>query len=285
MELAQWRAHIDEVVASEGQWLGIADENGYPIYELGGVVSHSFPDVYLSDASVEVELSVSPGDRVVDDLIGEGLGVQDEQGRLVPAAGPTRLLVLVREGTRLAAFVTHSVVSGVSAPSRMVVHGAGLSDGLAWWPCPSVPLSWTGVEFKDFTTDASGVEYSKPRALTQVSFATRADGYTKHGPAATIVRELVEESFRAVNAAMGWGDPHAVVEFPDEVDSTPEAYIRVNDDPLWDTISGPAKTAGLVVVVELWWPGDPPVRVRESDGFVTRSFDYPVQVVRVRGVD
>lgn len=284
MDLVQWRKHIDAVVKSEGQWLGVADENGYPIYEIGGLVSHTFPTSHLAESSVEVVLNVSPGDRVLDDLVGEGLGVQDAEGRLVPASGPTRLLLLVRDGLRLAATVTHTVVSGRSAPSQIVVHGVGLSDGLGWWPCPSVPLSWTQGTFTQFTTDASGIEYKLPRDLAQVAFATRADGYTKKGPAATIIRELVEESFRSVNALMGWGDPHAVVEFLDGEDTSPEVLIRVNDDPLWDTIAEPARIAGLSVVVSLWWPGDDPVRVKTASGFEATSFTYPVQVVRVREV-
>lgn len=287
MELAQWRKHIEQVVEDEGQWLGVLDEDGYPLYELGGLVRHSFPTFHLGESSVEVELSVTPGDRVLDDLVGEGLGVVDESGVLVPASGPARLLCLVRGGKRVVALVTHSVVAGREVPSTLTVHGVGLNTMLLFWPCPSVPVEWASAGFSEWETDASGLTYSQARVLAQVQFATRADGYTKIGPGVTMISELVQDSFDAVNTLYGWvDDPHAVVEFAAGVDGSPEVAIRVNDDPVGDTISEPARVAGLGVFVDLWWPGDDPVRVRSADrgSFGEVEFSHPVQVVRVKEV-
>lgn len=285
MDLAQWRAHIDQVVGDEGQWLGILDENGLPLYELGGVVSVNFPEQRLSASSVEVVLAVRAGDRVMDDLIGVGLGMQDDEGRLVPAAGATRLICLVREGERRVATITHSVVSGTAGPSSLTVHAIDLVDGLSWWPCPSIPVEWVNSDFSEWTKDASGGEYAQPRILAQVPFATKALGYTMDGQAVTVVRRLVQDSFDAVNDLYGWADdPHAVVEYPVENDASKRVLIRVNDDPIMDTIGEACRSAGLDIEVGLWWPGDAPVRVRtgrDPETFAEREFSHPVQVVRV----
>lgn len=290
MELSQWRDHIAVVVRDEGQWLGVLDEDGLPLYELGGVVSVSFPEQRLSASSVEVVLAVAPGDRVMDDLVGEGLGMQDAEGRLVPAAGATRLLCLVREGERRVATVTHSVADGTGGPSTLTVHAIDLIDGLSWWPCPSIPLEWVNTSWSEWSTDAAGVPYEQPRTLAQVPFATKAFRYTMDGKAVTVVRDLVQDSFDAVNELYGWvDDPHAVVEYTDEPDTSKRVLVRVNDDPVMDTVGEACRSAGVDVEVRLWWPGDPAVRVRtaRADGdsparFEERVWPHPVQVVRVR---
>ena len=282
LTLAEWRKHIDQVVADEGQWLGVADENGVPLYELAG--TGTFPSSFLTAESAEVTVNVAPGDVVVDDLVGEHLGVMDAEGRLVPASGPTRLLVWVREGERLAATITHTVASGGLVPSTLTIHAVDLLDGLAWWPCPSIPVEWESAEFKQWDTDESGVEYASPRELARVQMTTKLDGYTVSRRARTAVRVVVQDSFDAVNALMGWSDPHAVVAFDGGDDTTPDVFIRVNDDPVLDTVQETCRQAGLSLRVGLWWPGDDPVLVRtDHDGTTTTpmSWPYPVQVVRV----
>lgn len=286
MDLAGWKKHIAHVAADEGQWVGVLDENGLPLYELGGVVSANFPRTRLASSSVDVTVAVSPGDRVVEDLVGPNLGVTDDEGRLVPASGPTRLLMLVREnGERNVATIVHVVASGENSPSQLVINGVDLLDGLAWWPCPSIPLEWPKAEFTQWTTDASGDEYSTARTLAQVPIATRADGYTKRGPAVTVIRDLIQESFDAVNGLYGWlGDPHAVVAYTAGEDTSPEVFIRVNDDPILDTVSESARAAGVTLHADLWWPGDAPVRVktsRDPEAYATKTWEHPIQVFHV----
>ncbi|QPK78259.1 hypothetical protein G7Y31_06625 [Corynebacterium lizhenjunii] len=289
MDLRQWRKHIDQVVADEGQWLGILDEFGLPLYELGGVVDVSFPQARLEAESVAVTLAVTPGDRVVNDLVGAGLGVQDAAGRLVPAAGPTRLIMLARAGKpRQVATVTHTVASGSTGPATLVVHGVGLVDSLSWWPCPSVPVEWASARFDEWTTDAGGVAYKTPRQLAQLPFATRADGYTVTGRARRVVQNIIQDSFDAVNALYGWADnPHAVVDFATRADKSPQALVRVNDDPVLDTVAETCRAAGLGIGVSLWWPGDGSIYTRtrrDPATYVGKFFAHPVLVVRVREI-
>lgn len=288
MDLTSWRKHIDYVVKDEGQWLGILDENGLPLYELPAYSSVSFPEAHLDASSAEVVVPVSAGDTVLDDLVGEGLGVQDAAGRLVPASGPTRLLMLARPGERRVGTVTHTVAGGVSAPSTLTVHAVDLLNGLSWWPCPSIPVEWGRAQFTDWDTDASGEKYTSSRRLAQLQFATNADGYTKRGAAVSVIRDLIQDSFDAVNSLYGWADnPHAVVEYPTGVDESPEVFIRVNDDPVLDTVAEHARSAGVGIEVILWWPGDDAVRVRTSRdprAFGFKSWPHPVQIVRVSHV-
>lgn len=287
MDLVQWRKHIDQVVADEGQWLGVADENGYPIYELLGTVN--FPESHLQAASAEATVNVQPGDRVLDDLVGEQLGEVDDAGRLVPANGATRLLLLIRPGERRAATITHTVVTGQAVPSQVTIHGVDLLDGLAAWPCPSIPLEgWEMAEWEQWSTDASGAEYASARDLALLQLATKLDGYAKRGRAKSLVREIIQDSLDAVNALYGWvDDPHMVVEFPGDVDTSGESALRVSDDDVWSTVSETARAAGLSVDVSLWWPGDDPVSVRvdqQATQLEGRSWNHPIQVVRVREI-
>ena len=202
----------------------------------------------------------------------------------MPASGPTRLLCLVRPGERRVFAVTHAVAAGGLAPSTLTIHGVDLLDSLAWWPCPSVPIEWTKAKFSTWTTDASGVTYAWPRRLAPVEFATAADGYTVRGPARDTIRRLVQDSFDAVNTLMGWQEnPHAAVDYAGAADTSPEVIVRVTDEPLLDTIADTARTAGISVDVDLWWPGDPPVTIRTPDreSTVAASWPHPMQIVRI----
>ena len=288
MELAEWRRHIDQVVKDEGQWFGILNEDGYPIYEFGGIVNVSFPETRLAASSVEATVNVSPGDRILDDLVGEGLGEVDDAGRLAPANGPLRMLCQIRPGERQVAYITHTVVEGRGTPSTLTIHGVDLMDMLATWPCPSIPVEWGAHEFSEWTTDASNTKYTTPRTLAQLPFATKADGYTVSGSARDTVRHLVQDSFDAVNALYGWADAHAVVEFDGTSDDSPRIVIRVNDDPVLETVAEPARSAGLGIEVRLWWPGDKPVNTRSEtvrDGLDYSSWSTPKLIVRAYEVE
>lgn len=285
MDLAQWRKHIDAVVRDEGQWVGILDEEARPILDVTSIVSITAPEARLATSSVEVTVSVNDGAgmRLMEDLVADGLGQLDAEKRLVPASGPARFLCVARPGERLAYQVTHSVATGGLSPSQLTIHGVDLLDSLAWWPCPSIPATWAAAKFSTWVTDASGAVYAWPRRLAPVEFATAADGYTVRGPARDTIRHLIQDAYDAVNKAMGWDVPHAVVDFYGGPDTSPETIIRTDDSPIWDTIAEPAKQAGIAIEVDLWWPGDPPTRTRTADrkSTVATTWSHPMQIVRV----
>lgn len=282
MTFQDWRQHIEYTVSTMGQWVGLLDEECVPLCELPEWLSLSAPKMRLGGASVEAQFAVRPDDRVVEELLAPRLASQDAEGRLEPHHGPARFLAVIREGERQVFAVTHA--TGNSGPSTITIKGVDLLNGLAMWPCPSTPVDWQNGAFTSWSTDASGVQYQRARRLARVRFGQHADGHTLVGPAVVVLRSIVQDSFDAVNALCGWsGDPHAVVSFEDSSDG-PRVFVRTTDDFVWDTISKPAKDAGVSVSVDLWWPGDAPVLVRESRQStrrVARTWDRPMQVVRI----
>lgn len=167
----------------------------------------------------------------------------------------------------------------------MTIHGTGLLGFLSRFPCPSVPITWAQGQFRNWETDAGGQRYAKSRDLAQVKLATTADGYTKKGPAIATIRDLVQDSFDAVDALMGWSDdPTAVVDYGSVVDDSREVLIRVTDDPILDTIAESCRVAGVDISVDMWWPGDPGVRVRTSRepvAYALKTWSTPMIVVRI----
>ena len=220
----------------------------------------------------------------------------DESGYLAPATGGNYLVVIARPGMRLAFDVVFTTGEGpADAPDRLTVGGVSLTDLLDAHPCPSIPHTWEGGKFTEWREDAGGA-YTKPRRLAPVELATRADGYTVTGPAVNVIRDLCQDAFDAVNKLKGWTDPHLVVDYGVASASGERITIQVQDDPLWSTILAPAESAGVNVWVELWWPGDPPIKVRgprlapdpklgERFGpAVSKSFTHPVGRVCVQEV-
>ncbi|HAT1360257.1 MULTISPECIES: hypothetical protein [Corynebacterium] len=286
MDFKSWRKHIDQVVEDEGYWVGLADENGYPLLDIPPFESLTLPRTRLATSEFEFLVHAPAGSPINDDLVADGIGVQDQEGRLIPAKGPTRMLIVVTPGNpRLSYFVNISSLSGISAPDQLTVKGVDGLDCLAFWPGVSIPVEVEKATFSDWSTDASGIQYEKTRRLARVPLATVADGYTLYGKARTVIRRFIQDSFDAVNALMGWtGDEHAVVDFGGGPDTTSEIYLRTSDDYVWDTIAGPAKNSGLYVHVDLWWPGDPAVTVRKdraSGETVSKTWERPMLIVRV----
>lgn len=275
----QWQAHINQVIADEGQWVGLADENLAPLMDMPPVISLSAPQARLASSSVEATFLWSP--VLGEQLVGDGLEAHK------PVDLPTRFLIIARPGGRRAYTITHSVVEGITGPSTVTVHGVDLVETLAWWPAPSAPIAWK-PNWQEFTTDASMLPYDTPRRLTWIEMGQKATNTTFREKAATNIRNRIQDSFDAVNETMGWADdPHAVVEYPPTPDTSPELLIRMTDDYLWDTLSAPAMNAGVTITVDLWWPGDKPVRIRKRQGqdSQTAQFDeaiwqHPMLIVR-----
>ena len=181
------------------------------------------------------------------------------------------------------------MVTGQATPSQVTVHGVDLLDSLASWPCPSINLQgWETAEWQQRKTDASGVRYGKVREMAQLQFATKAR-YAQIGTARDLLRIITQDSFDSVNILYGWEEsPHAVVDFSGGKDTSGEVGLRISDDSIWETIAEAARSAGLTIDVELWWPGDPAIQVRaDHDGKTTKAktFSHPVQVVRIEQLE
>lgn len=280
MNWEEWRKHINDVVSSRGQWVGLADGDGVPIIEFPPHESLSAPEARLAPSELQLRVGVrggaAPVHAVVDELVADNLGATDSEGRLVIVPDVPRLVVVEREGGRQGFFITHVVAEGESeAPSILTVNGVDMLDYLWAHPCPSTPVTWKD-NWQTITEDAAQ-EWAKPRELTAMEMATRADGYTVRGPADQVLRDLIQDSFDAVNTQNGWADdPHLIVDVSGGV-SAPEVLIRTSDESIGDTIAQPALQAGVSVSVYLWWPGDAPIETRTG----LKTFTHPVGVVRV----
>lgn len=282
MDLANWRKHIDYVVKTESQWVGLLNEDGWPIMDLPALVNVQSPETRAQSSSIEVACDVSAGGgrRILDELVADGLGRQEPNARLKPAIGPARFVCVARPGERMVARVVHNPVSGEASPQTLTVHATDLTEGLAWWPCPSSPKHWRNARFSEWTTDASYITYKKPRQLAQVQFDTDTIATTKRGTARDLIRGIIQDSFDTVNAARGWSrDPHAYVDYTDQSrDMSPEVLIRIDDSYVWDTVASTAAQSGVNIQVDLWWPGDGPVKTRDG---ALRTWPHPVQIVKV----
>lgn len=288
MELADWRRHIEYVVETEGQWVGLGNSDGHPVMDLPGLIPPlTAPEQHLVGVDAEASFVVAPGSPLLERLGAEGLGV-DQAGVLQPATGDVRLLLVVRPGRRLAYPITYVVISGETAPSKLTIHAADLTTELGLWPCPSVSISWAGAEFQEFKTDASGIRYKTPHQLAWTEHATRVLDFSKRGKAVTTLRDVCQESFDAVDQAYGWTTPKFITSYAGGDDTSPEVAVTFSDDTVWDTISEPARQAGVTIRVHLWWPGDEPIVTRAGRdvlGTKTVAPDRPVLVVDIHQID
>lgn len=289
-----WRAHIDQVVRDQGQWVGLCDDEGAPVMDLP-VTTLDAKSTMRQAADGELAMPTIGAwgqvHKAVDYLVADGLGAVDDEGELVAHTGPQPLLVVARAGGRSAYTVTHplSPVDAFRPPNRLTIPSVDLLSLLEFWPCPSVPATWV-PGFEVWEEDAAG-PYETPRTYAPVEFATAADGYTvgwsEDGirPAEDVIKEVIQDSLDAVNTLMGWSaDPHMVVDWEPSGVPSPPALVRVQDRPVLDTVQDVAADSGVNITVDLWWPGDDPVLVRDPDrtSSTLTVWEKPMAVVRAR---
>lgn len=281
---------VKQVIRDRGQWIGLLNEDWEPIAELEPTL---FQETDTRLAAPEVSLTLpgrDSGSRVslaVDELVAEDLGVFDERGYFRAKNDVARSICVAREGYRQAFFIPYLDAEGQRAPESLTVEAAGLLSLLEAWPCPSIPESWRG-QWSTETGDAGVEKYDRERELSLVEMATRADGYTVNGPAEPTIQNLIQDSLDAVNSHMGWtADPHMVVDMASTGRTSPEVMIRVEDDLVLPTVDESARLAGVNISVDLWWPGDETVLVRDSDrkNVSKKEFPHPVAVVRVQQIE
>lgn len=258
---AAHKAHRKLVAEDHGAWIGLLDGEGNPIVDLPSPLSFMAPENRNGPAEATVTIpTVSRSGvphPVLAELIAENFGAQSSEGDFIPAFDNTRFVRVETEtdhATYNVAFTTTD--SGVVAPETVEVNAIHAADVLGGWPCPSYPKSWVpdfALRERDYAVD-----FKTPRMLGDVKFANQADGFTVRGPAESVIRRIIRDSFDAVNTKMGWSDdPHAVVSPESSNLESPEIYIRPTDGYVWETIAGPAAAAGVTVSAELWLPGDP----------------------------
>lgn len=278
MTAEQWQAHKlhrDAVIADTGRWIGLADENGEPLFDCPPGIDATAPRTRGAITSGRWQFPCrAPGGVVhpiVDELVAEGLSRVDRVGQLVPVMGKTRWLIVERQGAKRRAYrLTHTSGHGDGdAPSVIEAHGEDLLSLLNRVPAFSAPTSITG-RFTEFKRDWIGDEeteifYAKPRDLQDMKMLTVADGATIDGPAEDVIRRIIDTSLETAFKATG--KTRSILVNPAESGlESPYLALTVEDGYLWDTLGAVALQAGVGVSVDWWWPGDEPVEGLDLSG-------------------
>ena len=274
-----YRLHRAQVVADQGQFVGLLDENCEPLMDCPPVVSMTAPQTKNAPTSLRMQLAVRALDGSVhpicDELVAHGLSSArgswldlDAEGKaLTTSLDASRYVLVEREDVRRVYQVTHvAAEAGRELPSMIEINGVDLLKKLALVPCFSAPTTVSG-KWTTFTRDWAGPEnvgvmFSKPRDLQDFKLVTVADGVTVDGDAESVIRRLVSESLEATWKAMG---PDVVKAPPMVVDPTPSGVkspyilIRPTDRPVLEEVSAQAMASGVALTVDLWLPGDAPV--------------------------
>lgn len=274
-----FRLHRAQVVADQGQYVGLLDENCEPLMDCPPVVTMTAPQTKNAPTSLRMQLSVRALDGSVhpicDELVAQGLSSArgswldlDAEGKaLTTSLDASRYVLVEREDVRRVYQVTHvAAEAGRELPSMIEINGVDLLKKLALVPCFSAPTTVSG-KWTTFTRDWAGPEnvgvmFSKPRDLQDFKLVTVADGATVDGDAETVIRRLVSESLEATWKAMG---PEVEKAPPMVVDPTPSGVkspyilIRPTDRPVLEEVSAQAMASGIALNVDLWLPGDAPV--------------------------
>lgn len=279
------RLHRQQVAHDQGQWVGLLNENGEPLFDAPPMTNLSAPQFRNAPGSLRATFSTqSPRGiihPIIDELIGEGLGQVDAEGALQISSEHTRFLAFERAGgARRVYRVSHSVVSGLGeAPSLIEVHGNDLLKMLSLFSAMSAPTTW-GDQWTTFTRDWVGPEgqeitFEHPRDLMGMKMVTVADGATIEGPAEPTIRRLISESLEASFRVAGVADdPPIVVNPAGSGVPSPRVLIRPTDQILWEEVAPVAAAAGVVISASMWWPGDPAV-----SGL---SLDKPTVIIDVK---
>ncbi|ARU46719.1 hypothetical protein [Corynebacterium silvaticum] len=249
------------VIKARGEWVGLLDENGEPVCECPPYELMKDPTTRLNPESFEAKFRVDIGGvahQIVDELVADGLGRQDERLRLVPVMGPPRFVMVERESWRAVYRVQLTKAEcDARLPHSLTVHGTDMLSELMLLPGWSAPGQVKG-EFALQDSDL-GARYEKPRMYAPVKMAVVADGFTFDGPADQVIRRMIRESLKATYGLFGVEDYPIVVADTSTGKPSKRLLLRPSDNSLWDEISTPAQMSGCVVKAHMWLPGDKPV--------------------------
>lgn len=263
-EWQDWRDHIDSVVESTGEWVGLVNGEFEPVCDLPPVVSLEGSRSLNEPSELTVAFPALTPQKTaclaLDHLVDEGFGAQDETSRLQFTANKAWFIVVQRAGGERNRHIYKVVFPNVGfegfEPTDVRVEAVDALVLLQFWPCPSVPAIWGNVPIQDWHEDAGG-KYDRAYRYAPVEMATVARGYTLNGPADTSIMRIVQESLDAGNRVHPeWVVPHMVVDRTRSLEFSPRVLIQRTDATIWDTIADAANSTNVGVRVDVWWPGD-----------------------------
>lgn len=234
-----------------GKAVYLLDGNGQPICEIAEYTDLSAPqaDGEISSLKMSIPVRNFHGHHpVVDELIADNLGQQDEEGRLSIVKRSTRMIYIEdADGMRFCYRITHCVASGGhDYPTQLEINGVDTVAVLSRLPAFSVRLSIKG-EWKTLENDY-GAKFKKNRDIQTFQVAKVADGFTKKGKADETIHLVIEQSLEALYKAFGITDenekPYSV-ELEHSGIESPNVLIVLNDDDILSTVKKTAESAGV----------------------------------------
>lgn len=259
-----WRKRINKTVDEMGQCIVLLNHKLEPVTEFPPEteMSASHKQMEPGELSLTVPAMTSTGEPslILDYLVDEGFGVQDAQSKLATTGRKSWFVMVQRPGGEDARYVYQVVFPNVAfegyQPTLLRIEATHVLTMLKDWPAPSVPSQWGHTPIKSWSEDLGG-KYDKPYRYAPIEVATVANGYTKHGPAEQVIRDVINDSLNAgYRVHPEWKTRHMVVSSKKSGLASPTVNIRLEDKSIWETVEQPARLANVDVDVRLWWPGD-----------------------------
>ncbi|APT84514.1 hypothetical protein [Corynebacterium aquilae] len=279
MDWVAFKKHREQVIKDQGQWCGVLDQDGVPVYEMPAIISETTPQqrLELADAQVLVDISPVQGEpHPLLSILAESLW-DDWRNQPGVALKETRFWCVENAAGRRVYKVAFIVLRGEGElPESMEINAQevlGLVNGF-------VSVAYTGNwrdatgknKFRSFDRDwaadehGQGGDFKKPRLMRAIEMPDRADGFTRAGGATAMVRRVLKESIEACYQGVGMTDPATwgvVVADPLTPDPADDLHVKIHPGygPLWDEVAPVARMAGVKVLARFWLPGDSRVGV------------------------
>lgn len=277
------KLHREEVIRTQGRWIGLLDGNGHPICDLPpNPIELEAPQQRMAIASLRMTINV--GSRwgakhpALRALIDDTLGVTDS-GAIKPT--PTTRFVAIETpvGHRQAWRVGQRGTPHLA--DTLTIHAVDVLQYLQQIPSVSQPAKWA-QQGGWFTADRDWLStvdqahrFDTPREVREVDFSTSylADNVLD-GPADVVIHQALSESLQAVFAAI---ERRQVIQVEDltPTPGIPRMTYKPSDGWLWTELAPRASAAGVDLAASMWFPGDP-----QPVGLTLHS---PTIVIRVSG--
>lgn len=278
VDWAQFAGHREALVESEGQYVGLLDENGHPLCDLPHPVEMQAPRERNAISSLQMTFPVStatggvhPAARaLVDDTIGV-----EKNGAITPTP-KTRFVLVERPGSSWCYRVAQRMATGPAGKLQSItVHGVDVVNYLTQLPCPTQPAKWKSSRFHRFEKDWLAVtdktaRFVTPRDIAEVDFY---DSYLAdqviYDYAEVAIGRIITESVDAVAGILGMSTPPFNVTVTNHGGHAEKIMIKPDDGFIWDVVAPRATAAGVGITATMVLPtktGEPQITFNVSTG-------------------
>lgn len=260
----QHKLHREEVIRTQGRWIGLLDGNGHPICDLPpNPLELEAPQQRMAIASMRMKINVGsrwgakhPALRaLIDDTLGA-----TESGAVEPTAKTRFVAIETSEGLRQAWRIGQRGTPHLA--DTLTIHAVDILQYLQQIPSVSQPAKWNqqGGWFtaeQDWVATADHArKFDTPREVREIDFSSSylADNVLE-GPADVVIHQALNESLQAVFA--GIERRQAIqVEAITPTPGVPRITYKPSDGWLWSELAPRASAAGIDLAASMWLPGD-----------------------------